>query len=119
MRYRAWPIAVTAVIVLTSHGWAGDLARWEGWIVGEPCVDSLQISDCPLRFRARPVLLQEDGSHLSFAHGDKSTLKHPDIDAAYGRKVVIQGEMKDGVVVPARLDVLEVVGEKKFFKGCL
>jgi hypothetical protein len=108
---------MTAAFVSPSH--AGELARWEGWIVGEPCVRSLQIAECPLRFVNQPVLLLENGEHLNFLYGEKSSLKHSDIDIAYGRKVAIQGEQRNGVIMPARLDVLEVTGEKKFFKGCL
>ena len=108
---------MTAAAVLPSQ--AGELSRWEGWIVGEPCVRSLQIAECSLRFVDQPVLLLENGEHLNFIYGEKSSLKHADIDIAYGRKVAIQGEQKSGVIVPARLDVLELAGEKKFFKGCL
>lgn len=117
---RAGLLVSAMVTVLPAvPSWSGDLARWEGWIVGEPCVRSLQIADCPLRFVVQPVLLMENGDHLTFVYGDKSTLKHSDVDVAYGRKVVIQGERRDGVIVPARMDVLEATGEKKFFKGCL
>jgi len=118
MRY-ALPMASLAALLLLTPAQAGEPQRWEGWIVGAPCAQSLQISDCPLRFISQPVLLLENGEHLLFDYGDKSPLKLSDIDLAYGRKVAIQGEQKEGVIAPARMDVLEVVGEKKFFKGCL
>jgi len=111
--------AAIMMIAFISPCQSGELDRWEGWIVGEPCVHSLQIAECPLRYVNQPVLLLENGEHLNFLHGEKSSLKHSDIDIAYGRKVAIQGEQKNGVIVPARLDVLELAGEKKFFKGCL
>lgn len=108
-------IGLTVAVPAAAEG----TDRWEGWIVGEPCAGRLQIGDCPLQFIDRPVLLLEDGRHLAFLHGEKGSVKDADVDAAYGRKVRLQGALKDGVIAPVRMDVLEVVGEKKFFKGCL
>jgi hypothetical protein len=42
-----------------------------------------------------------------------------EVDKAYGKKVRIQGGLQDGVLQPVKLEVLEVSGERKFFKGCL
>ncbi|MBI5120079.1 MAG: hypothetical protein HZA67_03685 [Rhodospirillales bacterium] len=98
---------------------AADSGKWEGWIVGKSCVEELHIVDCPLSLIGEPVLLLENGGHVAFHYGDATAVKHTDIDAAYGRKVRLLGEMKDGAVVPVRMEMLETVGEKKFFKGCL
>lgn len=92
---------------------------WEGWIVGEPCAARLQVADCPLRHIERPVLLLEDGRALAFIHGEGRSVAPDALDKAYGKKVRLTGEVKDGVLHPLRLETLEVSGERKFFKGCL
>lgn len=112
-------VVVAAGLVLAGSAAAAEPDRWEGWIVGEPCVGAPQIADCPLRFIDRPVLLLADGRHLAFQHGGTAAIKATDVDAAYGRKVRIQGSMADDGIVPVRIDVLEATGERKFFKGCL
>jgi hypothetical protein len=112
-------VVFAALLLAAGTARAGEAERWEGWIVGEPCAGGPQITDCPLRFVDRPVLLMEDGRHLAFVFGDVAAVKTADIDGAYGRKVRLQGALKDGVIVPVRLDVLEATGERKFFKGCL
>lgn len=121
MNLRANILAGLAVVAFLATGdaQASEPAKWDGWIVGKPCVAELRIVDCPLRLIGEPVLLMEDGRHVAFLFGDKTAVKETDIDGAYGRKVRLQGSMKDGVVVPERMDLLEIVGEKKFFKGCL
>jgi len=117
---RAIPFLLAGIILLAARpaGAAGD-ERFDGWIVGKPCVGGPQIADCPLRFVDEPVLLLEDGRYLAFVHGDAAAVKPADVDAAYGRRVRLQGTLTNGVIVPVRMDVLEVVGERKFFKGCL
>lgn len=94
-------------------------AEWTGWIVGEPCVGSIQIQDCPLAYVDTPVLLLESGTTLAFAYGDGSAIRDVDVDKNYTKKVRITGEIKEGAIRPIRLDALEKSGEKKFFKGCL
>lgn len=103
-----WPMA----------GATATLASFDGWVVGEPCAAQLRIADCPLRFADHPVLLLEDGRRLAFLHGDKG-IAWDQVDKAYGKKVRVSGELRDGVLHVARLDVQEVAGERKFFKGCL
>lgn len=93
--------------------------NWEGWIVGEPCAARLQVADCPLRHIDRPVLLLEDGRKLAFLHGEGRSVALDALDKAYGKKVRLTGEIRDGVLHPVRLETLEVTGERKFFKGCL
>ncbi len=92
---------------------------WEGWIVGEPCAARLQVADCPLRHIDRPVLLLEDGRALAFLHGDGRSVAPDALDKAYGKKVRLTGEVRDGVLHPVKLETLEISGERKFFKGCL
>jgi hypothetical protein len=92
---------------------------WEGWIVGEPCAARLQVADCPLRHIEHPVLLLEDGRALAFLHGEGKSIAPDALDKAYGKKVRLSGEAKDGVLHPVRLETLEISGERKFFKGCL
>ncbi len=98
---------------------AAEPQTWEGWVVGEPCVARLQVADCPLRYADRPVLLLEEGRALAFVVADGKGISPAEVDKAYGKKVRIQGELKAGVLQPSRLDVLEISGERKFFKGCL
>jgi hypothetical protein len=102
-----WPVAANAAI-----------ATFDGWLVGEPCARELRIADCPLAHANRPVLLLEDGHTLAFLHGDKG-VAWDQVDKAYGKKVRLTGEIRDGVLHVSRLDVKEATGEKKFFKGCL
>lgn len=92
---------------------------WEGWFVGEQCAARLQVADCPLRHIDRPVLLLEDGRALAFLHGEGKRIAPDAIDKAYGKKVRLFGEIRDGVLHPVRLETLEISGERKFFKGCL
>ncbi|MDP2834083.1 MAG: hypothetical protein Q8Q28_12490 [Pseudomonadota bacterium] len=92
---------------------------WEGWIVGEPCAARLQVADCPLRHIDRPVLLLEDGSKLAFLHGEGKSIAPDALDKAYGKKVRLTGELREGVLHPVKLETLEISGERKFFKGCL
>ncbi len=103
-----WPLADAAASV----------ALFDGWVVGEPCVAQLRIADCPLRFSDRPVLLLEDGRRLAFLHGDQG-IPWDQVDKAYGKKVRMSGEIRDGILHAVRMDVQEVSGERKFFKGCL
>jgi hypothetical protein len=94
-------------------------AVFDGWVVGEPCAAELRIADCPLRFSDRSMLLLEDGRRLAFIYGDGKSLTPEAVDKAYGKKVRMAGEVKDGVLHAVRLDVQEITGERKFFKGCL
>lgn len=107
-----------AALLCTAPAFAAGQA-WEGWIVGEPCAARLQVADCPLRHIDRPVLLLEDGRKLAFLHGDGKSIAPDALDKAYGKKVRLTGEVRDGVLHPVKLDTLEVSGERKFFKGCL
>ena len=92
---------------------------WDGWIIGEPCAAGYQVADCPLRHIDRPVLLLEDGHTLAFLHGEGRSIAPDALDKAYGKKVRVTGELRDGVLQPVKLDLLETSGERKFFKGCL
>jgi hypothetical protein len=98
---------------------ATELAAWEGWIVGEPCAANLRVADCPLSFVDRPVLLLENGQKLAFLSGEGKAISADEVDKAYAKKVRLSGELKEGVLHPVKLDLLEVSGERKFFKGCL
>ncbi len=91
----------------------------EGWIVGEPCAASRQVADCPLRHVDRPILLLEDGQVLPFLRGEGGSVTPDALDKAYGKKVRLSGEIRQGVLQPVKLEILEVSGERKFFKGCL
>lgn len=98
---------------------AAEPQSWEGWIVGEPCAARLQVADCPLRHADRPVLLLEEGRALAFVVAEGRAVSPAEVDKVYGKKVRIQGNLKEGVLQPSRLDALEASGERKFFKGCL
>lgn len=98
---------------------AAELAAWEGWIVGEPCAASRRVADCPLSFVDRPVLLLENGQKLAFLSGEGKAISAEEVDKAFAKKVRLSGELKEGVLHPVKLDLLEVSGERKFFKGCL
>ena len=110
------------VIVLLAALWplgaAAAVATFDGWLVGEPCARELRIADCPLAHADRPVLLLEDGRTLAFLHGDKG-IAWDQVDKAYGKKVSMVGEVRDGVLHAVRLDIKEATGERKFFEGCL
>lgn len=93
--------------------------EWEGWLVGAPCAAALQVADCPLRHVDRTVLLLENGEKLAFLWGEGRAVTTADVDKSYSKKVRLTGELKDGVLQPVKLDLLETSGEKKFFKGCL
>lgn len=113
---RAFWVAV-ALLGAPSAFAAGQ--SWEGWIVGAPCAASLQVADCPLRHVDQPVLLLEDGRKLAFLHGEGRSVAPDALDKAYGKKVRLTGEIRDGVLHPVKLETLEISGERKFFKGCL
>lgn len=102
--------------MLASYAHAGTN---EGWIIGEPCATGRQVADCPLRHIDRPVLLLADGTAVPFVHGEGSSIAPDALDKAYGKKVRLTGDIRQGVLQPVRLEVLEVSGERKFFKGCL
>jgi len=112
-------LIVLCALGLASASLAAEPQAWEGWVVGEPCVAPLQVADCPLRHADRPVLLLEEGRALAFVVAEGRAVSPAEVDKAYGKKVRIQGSLKDGVLQPVRLDVLEASGERKFFKGCL
>lgn len=104
--------------------WAGAAAgaedalpTWDGWIVGEPCAGELRIADCPLRHIDRPVLLLEDGDAVPFRYGEGTGIRDVDIDESYTMLVRITGERKDGVIQSVRLDRLEEMPDRTFFKG--
>lgn len=101
---------------MASHA-AGQ--SWDGWVIGEPCAATYQVSDCPLRHIDHPILLLEDGRKLAFLHGEGRNIASDALDKAYGKKVRLTGEMRDGVLHPVKLDIQESSGERKFFKGCL
>lgn len=109
-------LAAGAGLLLATSALAGE---WVGWLVGEPCVASLQVADCPLRHIDRPVLLLENGEKFAFAWGEGRAVNAAAVDKSYAKKVRLTGDLKDGVLVPVKLDLLETSGEKKFFKGCL
>ena len=117
MTMRILPALLALCLPAAAH--ATEPQSWEGWIVGEPCAARLQVADCPLRHADRPVLLLEEGRALAFVVADGKGIAPDQVDKAYGKKVRIQGELKAGVLYPSRLDVLEISGERKFFKGCL
>jgi hypothetical protein len=110
---------LTALLLSVGSASAAEPQTWEGWVVGRPCLEGLQIADCPLRFVDSPVLLLADGQHFAFRHGEEAAVKPADVDTAYGRRVRLQGKLEGGVIVPDRIDVLEATSERKFFKGCL
>lgn len=103
----------------SSVSQAAEPQTWEGWIVGAPCADALRVADCPLRHVDEPVLLLENGQKLAFLSGEGKAMSADEIDKAYAKKVRLTGEVKSGVLHPVKLDLLEVSGERKFFKGCL
>lgn len=105
-----------ASLVLAVPALAGE---WVGWVVGEPCAASLQVADCPLRHVDQPVLLLESGDKLAFVWGEGKAINAAAVDKSYAKKVRMTGDIKEGVLAPVKLDVLETSGEKKFFKGCL
>jgi hypothetical protein len=111
-------IAALALTVCSAHAHSQEQA-FDGWIVGAPCAERLQVADCPLRFVDQPVFLLESGEKLALLHGEGRTVGRAEIDKAYARKVRLTGEVKDGVLVPVRLDELEKSADKGFFKGCL
>lgn len=104
---------------LAAAAHAAESQSWEGWIVGEPCAARLQVADCPLRHIDHPVLLLEEGRALAFVVAEGRAVSPAEVDKAYGKKVRIQGGLQDGVLQPVQIEVLEVSGERKFFKGCL
>lgn len=110
--------SLTAAAGLFAASSAG-AGEWVGWLVGEPCAASLQVADCPLRHIDQPVLLLESGERLAFAWGEGQAVNAAAVDKSYAKKVRLTGEIKDGLLAPVKLDVLETSGEKKFFKGCL
>ncbi len=112
-------IALLLALSFPAAAHAAESQSWEGWIVGEPCADRLQVADCPLRYIDRPVLLLEDGRALAFVVAEGRAASPAEVDKAYGKKIRIQGGLQDGVLQPVQLEVLEVSGERKFFKGCL
>lgn len=107
------------LVVLLATPARAEPPTFDGWVVGEPCAPILRVADCPLRFVDRPVLLLENGETLAFVFGEGKTIAPAEIDKVYARKVSVSGEIRDGVLVPIKLDLLEIVGERKFFKGCL
>lgn len=109
-------LAAGAGLLLAASAHAEE---WVGWLVGEPCAAGLQVADCPLRHIDRPVLLLEDGAKLAFAWGEGKAINAAAVDKAYAKKVRLTGEVKDGILAPIKLELLETSGEKKFFKGCL
>lgn len=112
-------IALLLALSFPAAAHAAESQSWEGWVVGEPCANRLQVADCPLRYIDRPVLLLEDGRALAFVVAEGRAVSPAEVDKAYGKKIRIQGGLQDGVLQPAQLEVLEVSGERKFFKGCL
>ena len=112
-------IALLLALSFPAAAHAAESRSWEGWIVGEPCADRLRVADCPLRYIDRPVLLLEDGRALAFVVAEGRAVSPAEVDKAYGKKIRIQGGLQDGVLQPVQLEVLEVSGERKFFKGCL
>jgi hypothetical protein len=98
---------------------ADELPTWEGWIVGAPCAAGLRVADCPLRHVDDPVLLLENGEVHPFLYGDGSSIREEDLDKAYSKKVRLTGELADGLIQSVRMDLLEISGDRVFFKGCL
>lgn len=108
-----------AMLLLAPVAYGTELQAWEGWIVGEPCAVTLRVADCPLHYVDQPVLLLENGQKLAFLSGDGKAISAEEVDKAYAKKVRLSGEVKQGVLHPVKLDLLETSGERKFFKGCL
>lgn len=109
-----------SLVLLIWAGPAGTddaLPTWEGWIVGEPCATELRIADCPLRHVDRPVLLLADGEVVPFHHGEGTGIRDVDVDESYTMHVRITGERMDGVIHSVRLDRLEEMPDRTFFKG--
>lgn len=111
--------AALAIALLQASLACAASQAWDGWIVGEPCAAAYQVADCPLHHVDRPVLLLEDGRVLAFLHGEGESIAPDALDKAYGKKVRLTGELRDGVLQPVKLDLLETSSEHKFFKGCL
>jgi hypothetical protein len=112
-------IVATVVLAAVSACAYAQEQAFDGWIVGAPCAERLQIADCPLKFVDHPVFLLESGEKLALVHGEGRTVGPAEIDKVYARKVRLTGEVKDGVLAPVRLDELEKSADKGFFKGCL
>jgi hypothetical protein len=115
-----YPIVLTLAAWLPALSLAEQLPTWEGWIIGAPCANALRVADCPLRYVDQPVLLLENGEPRSFVQADGGSIRTQDIDQAYSKKVRLTGALQpDGAIQAVRLDLLEVSGDRIFFKGCL
>ncbi len=108
-----------AALLLLAAAPVSAQEEWVGWIVGGPCAERLQVADCPLSHVDRPVLLLENGQKMAFLSGEGKAISAEEVDKAYAKKVRLSGEIKEGMLHPVKLDLLEVSGERKFFKGCL
>jgi hypothetical protein len=106
-------------MLLAPAAYGDELQAWEGWIVGAPCAAALRVADCPLHYVDQPVLLLENGQKLAFLSGEGKAISVEEVDKSYSKKVRLSGEVKEGVLHPVKLDLLETSGERKFFKGCL
>ena len=112
---------LSAILVLLPAALpaAEPLPAWEGWIIGRPCATDLKVADCPLRHVDDPVLLLENGEVHAFRYGSGTPIREQDLDKAYSKKVRLTGVLAGEIIQSVRMDLLEISGERTFFKGCL
>ncbi|MBI4334653.1 MAG: hypothetical protein HY673_25650 [Chloroflexi bacterium] len=89
----------------------------KGRLTGEECARAMRVGECLLE-KAYPMVLftEEEGEYY------RMELEGIDIvalDKAFGREVLVEGELSGNRVRVQKIRVLEPAGAAEFFKGCL
>ncbi|MBI1987053.1 MAG: hypothetical protein HYS70_01725 [Nitrospinae bacterium] len=109
---------VLAAAVLLA-GWASLAGAQEikGRLTGEACARAMRVGECLLE-KAYPMVLftEEEGE---FYRMELEGVDIVELDKAFGKEVLVEGELSDGRVRVHKIQVLEPVGAVEFFKGCL
>jgi ribosomal 30S subunit maturation factor RimM len=88
----------------------------KGKLVGEDCARQLKLGECFLEKAYPMVLFTDEGDYYRI---ELMGMDIVELDRAFGRNVELTGTLAGGKIKVKGIEVLEPIGEREFFKGCL
>jgi len=114
--FAAAALALGALIA--GPGFAQDLTKLKGRIIGERCAKAGKIGECYLKWADPMVLYTEEGDRYAIDFGGRHQVPQERLDEAFGQEVEVHGWLIGGAKVQmSQLNILRPVAGKEFFKG--
>lgn len=88
----------------------------KGRLIGETCAKKGRVGECYFKWANPMVLWTEEGDYYRIDLRGEG-LDQVALDKAFGKEVLVEGEVTEGTIRVTKLEVLNPVGKKEFFKG--